>query len=746
MQALATERAVEALGHECEILDYYVGQSNALFRRPTGPAAAAADAHTALHYAALKRRQQRFDDFQARELRITPRRYRSLEELRAAPPYDVYLSGSDQIWNPSIFPDRRFDPVFFSAFTEGRKIAYAPSFGVPRIPEGMEEELRGYLAGFSHIAVRETQGRRIVEEITGRDVPVVLDPTLLLRREDWSGLARDPGISGDYILCYCISRPEALTPYIETLARETGLPVVQLCGIRRPVIRGAKLVLDAGPAEFLGLFRGASYVCTNSFHGTVFSVQFGKPFFTAAAPSERKAPELSRTYSLLSRLGLEGRIIGKGDSALPGDAIDWQGAEEKLERARQESLRYLRCALEDRPYEAAGTAEVTGPILAERSRCTGCGACAAVCPREAIAMVRDREGFGAPAADPSKCDGCGRCAAACPILHPKASEGVLPAAYAAWHRDDAVRLASTSGGVFTALAEDTLRAGGVVFGAAFDDKLHLRHTAAFRAEDLAKFRGAKFVQSDLGSTFREIREVVKTRPVLFSGTPCQVDGLYRFLGERPENLTTCDLVCGGVPSPGVWESLVADRARRKRKAVVSVRFCSKVAGWQNCHLTLRYEDGSQDSAPLRETEYGRALARGLFLRESCYRCPYSSLSRVGDLTLGDFRGLRPEELPEQQEKGVSLLLINTPHGSHVFDRLDIGCKQFSAERAVAGDPHLAAPAAFCPERAAFFTAFALEPFAQVRKRFLARPPYLIRTAAKALTPRGKARVRKLFQR
>ena len=281
---------------------------------------------------------------------------------------------------------------------------------------------------------------------------------------------------------------------------------------------------------------------------------------------------------------------------------------------------------------------------------------------------------------------------------------------------------------------------------AFDDKLHLRHTAAFRAEDLAKFRGAKYVQSDLGSTFREIREVLRTRPVLFSGTPCQVDGLYRFLGSRPENLTTCDLVCHGVPSPGVWESFVADQAQRKRKAIASVRFRAKTEGWQKSYLTLRYEDGSQDSAPLYETEYGRAFGRSLFLRESCFRCPYSSLSRVGDLTLGDFWGLRPEELAEQQEKGVSLLLINTPHGSHVFDRLSIGCKQYPAERAVAGNPRLASPTAYCPERAAFFAAYALEPFAQVRKKFLTLPPYLVRAASQALTPELKARVKKVLKR
>lgn len=281
LQAAATQRAVESLGDSCEIIDYYVNQNNDLFRVPTGLGSAAADAHTALHYKSLKTRYDRFEDFSRRHLHISPHRYESFAELQgAALPYDLILSGSDQIWNPTIFPDGRFDPVFFGAFSQRRKIAYAPSFGVPRIPPEMEAELRGYLEQFSHLSVREGRGALIVRELSGRDAPVVLDPTLLPSREDWASMASSHACTGrGYILCYCISAPGPLEPYIRRLAEETGLPVVQLCGVRRKVHPRARCVLDAGPAEFLGLFRDASFVCTNSFHGTVFSVQFQKPFF-----------------------------------------------------------------------------------------------------------------------------------------------------------------------------------------------------------------------------------------------------------------------------------------------------------------------------------------------------------------------------------------------------------------------------------------------------------------------------------
>lgn len=750
LQAAATERAVESLGGQCEIIDYYVNQNNDLFRKPTGVGSAAADAHTALHYRPLKARYQRFEQFAKDHLRISAHRFESLEELRSAQlPYDLILSGSDQIWNPKIFPDGQFDPVFFGAFSQRRKIAYAPSFGVPRIPEGMEEELRGYLKQFSHISVRERQGQAIVRDITGQEVPVVLDPTLLLTREQWSAMAAPPDLSGGYILCYCISRPGALAPYIHQLAERTGLPVVQLCGIRQRVHPRARCVLDAGPAEFLGLFQHASYVCTNSFHGTVFSVQFQKPFFTAVAPGELAEPESSRTFSILSRLGLADRIIGKGDTAELDGTVDWAAVDRRLCGARQSSLDYLRAALTGEPCEAAppaGEPAADGaPVLADHTHCTGCGACASGCPKDAISMERDKEGFAYPVADLEKCVHCGHCTAICPILREREPHP-LPAAYAAWNRDEGVRKDSTSGGAFTALADYVLEGGGVVFGAAFDGRQHLRHVACFRKEDLWRLRGAKYVQSDLGETFREVRTALESRTVLFSGTPCQVDGLYRYLGCRPENLITCDLVCHGVPSPGVWEDMARAIERRKRQGLQAVRFRNKVTGWKDSHFTVVYDDGSVDSAPLFRTEYGRAFGRALFLRPSCHHCAYTNLNRPGDFTLGDFWGLRPDELPDQQERGINLLLVNTAHGSHIFDQLPLSRQAFPIERAIAGNPRLASPIEQPPDRTAFFAAYALEPFEQVRKKFCALPPLPVRAAGKLLSPEVKAKLRKKLKK
>lgn len=444
-------------------------------------------------------RYERFEAFAAKNLHISEHKYESLQELQETDlPYELMISGSDQIWNPKIFPDGHFDPVFFGDFFKGRRIAYAPSFGIPRVPDGMETELRSYLERFSHISVRESRGSEIVEGVTGKAPRVVLDPTLLLPAAEWDGMAATPEglMPGSYILCYCISDPTSLQPYLKQLQAQTGLPVVQLCGIRRKVCPGAKQIFSAGPAEFLGLFRNAACVCTNSFHGTVFSVQFEKPFFTAVAPSELTAPESSRTFSILNRLGLTRRIIGKGDTAGLQDQIDWPAVQERLERERTSCLAWLKAALEDRSTEteedsASQKSETGLPQLAPAYLCTGCTACAQACPADAIRMDGDREGFLYPKTDLQRCVKCGRCTAVCPLLKER-EKSTLPAAYAAWSRDDAVRKDSTSGGVFSVLAEYILEEGGVVYGAALDGKLHVRHVACFRKEDLWRLRGAKY--------------------------------------------------------------------------------------------------------------------------------------------------------------------------------------------------------------------------------------------------------------
>ena len=365
--------------------------------------------------------------------------------------------------------------------------------------------------------------------------------------------------------------------------------------------------------------------------------------------------------------------------------------------------------------------ENTMPQLAPRDRCTGCGACASGCPKGAIHMLPDREGFLRPTVTDA-CIQCGHCSHICPVLKQRESRPE-PTAFAVWNADGETRRLSSAGGVFSLLAEFILDDGGVVFGAAMDDDLQVRHIPIQSKAELWRLRGAKLVQSEIGDAFVLVRRYLdRGHRVLFTGTPCQVDGLYRFLGEHPEKLLTCDILCGGAPSPGVWAHLVHSMAYIKQKKPLSVSFCAKLEGERDRRFRVEFEGGSAYDAPLPKSELGYGLTRRLFLRPSCHTCPYMSCDRVGDLSIGQYRGLPKDFAPEEQKKGVSVLLVNSPKGAHMFDTLPLKKEKRPLAEAVAGNAALSGPAAESPERTAFFDAFARQNFQQVRQKFLAPSP------------------------
>ena len=353
--------------------------------------------------------------------------------------------------------------------------------------------------------------------------------------------------------------------------------------------------------------------------------------------------------------------------------------------------------------------------LAPKEHCTGCSACASGCPRGAIKMVADKEGFLYPQVTDA-CVHCGHCTHICPALKHR-EQRPEPTVFAVWNEDEAQRRLSTSGGAFAAIAGFVLESGGVVFGAAMDGDMRVVHTAIQSKEDLPRLMGTKLVQSDMGECFQQVRYYLDRGTfVFFTGTPCQVDGLYRYLGESPELLLTADTLCSGVPSPGVWSKVVDAMHYIKQRRVTAVQFCKKLTGSES-RFVVDFEGGGQYDAPLGKSDYGRGLFRGLFLRPACYHCTCCSTNRVADLTFGSFKGLPSDFYPQQQKLGVSMLLINTVKGAHIFDMIPLHREKRTLAEAVAGNPALSHPAAFPKERAAFCDAFINQPFHKVYQRF-----------------------------
>ena len=621
---------------------------------------------------------------------------------------------------------------------------------MPSLPEDKAEELKRYLAPFSALSVREKRGKVVLREAADRDARVVLDPTLLLNGEDWSKLANPDRRKGPYILCYFVSDPGEAAPYALALSQKTGWPIVQLAGARQKIDGASELVFDAGPREFLALFRDAAAVVTNSFHGAAFSLQFKKNFFTSMSPKERREPTFSRIYSLLSRLGCADRIIGLDTTAPLEAEMDYDQVYARLEEARADSLAYLKAALEGTalPAEETEPAPAAKPVLCKAEDCTGCTACAAVCPVNAIEMKADHEGFLRPVVGES-CILCRKCEATCPMLHLPVPGPAPACAHAVWNSDEDERVKSSSGGFFSLLAHHVLEQGGAVFGAVLDETMTARHVCARSEEEMAPMRGAKYVQSDLGDSFRQAKELLDAgTPVLFSGVPCQVDGLKHYLGRNYENLLTCDLVCHGVASPAVLRAWLGGLEAARGSKITGVRFKDKSHGWSHPWLTVTFADGQVYTEDFNLTGYGRGFGMQLFLRPACPVCKYASTSRPADFTLADYWGLDPKlKLPVERDKGVSMVLVNSARGQVVYDALSERFGQIDRPlaEAVTGNPRLESPLKANSKRGAFFAAFTAMPFSAVEKKFLALPPLHYRVAAKVLTPGMKDKLRKILK-
>ncbi len=325
-------------------------------------------------------------------------------------------------------------------------------------------------------------------------------------------------------------------------------------------------------------------------------------------------------------------------------------------------------------------------INAEKFRCTGCTACYSGCPTSAITMRSDQEGFLYPAVDYNKCVECGLCKKICPTIGESSvffDEDSKVEAYAAYNKDSDVRFKSSSGGIFSLMAEEVLAQHGVVYGAAMEEDLVVRHIKVESLVELEKLRGSKYVQSIVGDSFRSCKEMLeKGRVVLFSGTPCQIGGLKAYLRKDYENLYTVDIICHGVPSPLVWAKYIEEE--NAAQPIGEIQFRSKTTGWKDYCFRINYKNGEFLEMPTMTNVYMAGFLHNLYLRASCYKCHYKSIKRCSDITIADFWGIE-NIMPEMDDDlGTSLVFPQNQKGMRLLDgiREKIIIKQADARKAV----------------------------------------------------------------
>ena len=353
--------------------------------------------------------------------------------------------------------------------------------------------------------------------------------------------------------------------------------------------------------------------------------------------------------------------------------------------------------------------------LADKKYCTGCSSCMDSCPKHAISMREDREGFLFPVIDEARCVGCGLCVRRCPELAPPGCPDCsAQKAYAVISND--YRRQSSSGGAFSLLAGWVIGRGGVVFGAACDDRLAVRHIGVDSMDLLYRLRGSKYVQSEIGDCYVKVRKLLDAgRMVLFSGTPCQTAGLNSYVGSKlRERLILIDIVCHGVPSPAIWKDYL-DGLETKYGKIEDACFRNKQSfGWKS-HRESFVFSGKREYLG---DSYTYLFYRHIMLRHSCSACPFTNVNaRPSDITIGDCWGAQKYNLFDNDDKGISLVIINTDKGAKLFDHISDVCNIIPIDIANFLQPNLQYPTIPHPKRMNFEKDYVKKGFKYVLRKY-----------------------------
>lgn len=335
--------------------------------------------------------------------------------------------------------------------------------------------------------------------------------------------------------------------------------------------------------------------------------------------------------------------------------------------------------------------------IKNKENCCGCSACKNICPQNAIEMVEDEKKFRYPKISLDICIDCGLCEKVCPIINKQKENNREILAYAAKNKNEAVRMKSSSGGIFSLIAENIINKDGVVFGAVFNENFDVEHIKISNVNEISKIRGSKYIQSNIKETYKEAKKALEEgKRVLFTGTPCQVEGLKSYLMKDYDNLYTQDIICHGVPSKKVWDKYLDFRKNMDNDTPNSIFFRSKEnEGWNKYQLLFQYNN-FEKYINHSEDLFMKIFLNDIALRDSCYECKFKKKNRNSDITLADFWGIN-EVMPEMNdEKGTSLVLVNSEKGKELLEELEdkIEIKQVNFELAISNNPSMTT----CPEK------------------------------------------------
>ncbi len=624
---------------------------------------------------------------------------------------DTFIVGSDVVWNYPI-SGVGSGQFFFLDFVEDtkKKIGMACSFGAGY--EGPEEARiwsEHFLHKFDYIGVREDEAVAICRDTFHVDADKIMDPVFLCNRQVFHDIAANSSVHEEnkYICSYILGPDNPKKRVFLRIAELLGCEYRCLPNPNSPdkftMLTGLPSIQGASVEDWLKYFENTECYVGDSFHGLCFSIIFGRPFVCIV----NNGQSLARFQTLLSLIGLENRIINVDEDDLSPDVITkrlqdilaqkidyekvWRIIDEKASlsynwlknaiSSKKEIKEYDPEAFKIRSYKMKDYYPETVAGVPE-TLCTGCAACANICPVDAISMEENDEGFRFPVINPEKCIHCKKCINTCPAVTTLLDNNQLPPVYAA-SSIDRINKESTSGGAFTAAAEAIIAQGGYVCGAVMDyDPLSVHHIVTNTMEGLSRIKTSKYVQSDINLVYREIKELLEAgKTVLFSGTPCQVGGIRAYLGKPYDNLYLMDLFCHDAPSQKILRTYIRELSQRPeiRKGgeppkPTQIIFRDKERyGWRSSnHIRVKFDNGAEYIGHFKEPNkpvdnFEKIYYTRLAPRKSCAECIFCALPRQGDISIGDFWGIGKIDPSMDNPKGTSILLINNTQGKKLLD-------------------------------------------------------------------------------
>ncbi len=311
-------------------------------------------------------------------------------------------------------------------------------------------------------------------------------------------------------------------------------------------------------------------------------------------------------------------------------------------------------------------------LYLNKNECYGCGACENACVAGALKMQADEEGFLYPHINTALCINCGKCQKVCQIHNLKPRIVREPLVFAAKNKDEKTRMRSTSGGMFFAFATEVIKNGGAVYGVAHDKEFNVLHERTENLADCQKFQDSKYAQSKTNDVFFKVKEdLLSEKEVLFTGTPCQIAGLVTFLGTLAENqnLILCEIICHGAPSPLMWKEHISFIEKERKSKIVAYKHRSKAAGWHGHNEHFFLENGKNEYKSKLSQNHKDLFYAHLTIRPSCYRCAYTGFPRMADISIADYWGIELCMQDFDDNKGTSLLILNTAKAETFFDRV-----------------------------------------------------------------------------